>query len=380
MAEHSCSHQPAAHAGKDHAMSTLTQASHQWAARPNDERYVDLPSMLAAQELIRSQSRAVVVASRALEVHPQDDNTGLMVSGPNGHAYAPTHWSFGQLAQLAEAPAGYLRTMPAPIAADCLNFGLRFRRPVEDIGVLLYRNGEDILRSVNGPNYGRIWNADVIRALIDAVGDGLTGDWRVPGEFGKAVEVTKANTTLYASDRDMFVFLADEDHRIEIPNRRYGQPGTLARGFFLSQSEVGKAKLSFSSFLFDYVCCNRMVWGAENFAEISIRHTSGAPARWLDEVRPALTAYANASASHVTDVITSAQTHKIEDVDAFLSARFGKRLVDSVKSVHQSEEGRPIETLWDATTAITAYARGIEHQDARVELERQGGAILDLAR
>ena len=29
-----------------------------------------------------------------------------------------------------------------------------------------------------------------------------------------------------------------------------------------------------------------------------------------------------------------------------------------------------METIWDAVTGITAYARGIQHQDARVEVER----------
>jgi hypothetical protein len=32
--------------------------------------------------------------------------------------------------------------------------------------------------------------------------------------------------------------------------------------------------------------------------------------------------------------------------------------------------------LWDATTAATAYARTIPHQDARVALERQAGELL----
>jgi hypothetical protein len=44
-----------------------------------------------------------------------------------------------------------------------------------------------------------------------------------------------------------------------------------------------------------------------------------------------------------------------------------------------SDEGRPIETLWDATTAVTAYARGIQWQDDRVAIEREGGRILALA-
>ena len=50
----------------------------------------------------------------------------------------------------------------------------------------------------------------------------------VPGEFGGRVTVTKDNTTLYASDRDMFVFLADEENRIELPNR----DGRLKPGLF----------------------------------------------------------------------------------------------------------------------------------------------------
>jgi hypothetical protein len=37
------------------------------------------------------------------------------------------------------------------------------------------------------------------------------------------------------------------------------------------------------------------------------------------------------------------------------------------------------ESLWDATTAVTAYAKTIPHQDERVTMEREGGKILDLA-
>lgn len=47
-------------------------------------------------------------------------------------------------------------------------------------------------------------------------------------------------------------------------------------------------------------------------------------------------------------------------------------------AAHEREECRPIETLWDATTAVTAYAKTFEYQDARVDLERRGGALLDL--
>lgn len=214
----------------------LHQASQQWATRPADQRFTSLPALAAFTAYQRDNSRAVTVSSRKLEIVPRDTRE-IEVHGPNGHGYLPTHWAFGQLAQRAEAPAGYLRTLPAPMAADCLNYGLRFKRDVEEIGCLLRRNGgEPEFAAATGPNYGRVWNAEIADMLVQRFGDGLTGHWRVPGEFGKHVDITSDNTTLYASDRDMFVFLADEDRRIEIANRRDGKPGSLARGFFLWNS------------------------------------------------------------------------------------------------------------------------------------------------
>lgn len=358
----------------------LMQANKQWASRPADERFVSLLDMQSHFDHIKENSRGVVVSSRKIQAEPTVDNKGLVITGPNGHAYGVTHWAFGQLAQLAEAPAGYLRTLPAPVAADCVNYGLQFKRDIEDVGCLLYKNGGDpLLRAATGPNYGRIWNADVTRGLVQRFGDGLSGDFRVPGEFGKSVEITKDNTTLYAGDRDMFVFLADEQHRIDVPNRRNGQSGQMSRGFFVWNSEVGSATFGISTFLFDYVCCNRIVWGAAEVKEITIRHTAGAPDKYIQELAPALERYAAGSSANVVQAITDARAARIDDVDVFLSKRFTKRQAVAIKAAHEADEGRPIETIWDATTGVTAYARGIKNQDARVEMEREGGRILDMA-
>ena len=50
-----------------------------------------------------------------------------------------------------------------------------------------------------------------------------------------------------------------------------------------------------------------------------------------------------------------------------------------LQAVHAAEEDRPIETLWDAATAVTAFAKTIKYQDERVALEKIGGDIIDLA-
>lgn len=359
--------------------TTLTQASHQWRTRPADQRFTSLTELHEACDHHRLHSAGRVISSRSLQAAPLDKDD-LVVLGPGGRPVQPTHWAFGQLAQRAGAPASYLRELPAPIAADCINYGLQCTREVEDIGVLLYKNGGPAeLSAVTGPNYGRVWNAQITQALINRFGDGINGDFRVPGEFGKQVEVTKANTTLFASDRDMFVFLADEKHRIEMPNRRGGHSGSLARGFFVWNSEVGKSSFGYAMFLFDYTCCNRIVWGVEGYTEMRLRHTVSAPDRWVDEVYPAILAYAEASDQPILRAIEAAQAKKLVDVDDFLRSRFSVSMAQAIKSVHMSEENRPVETLWDAATAITAYARALPHQDARVELEREAGKVMRLA-
>lgn len=355
-------------------MTQLMKASHQWATRPADERFLSLDAMLAHFQTSREQSRDIV-SSRRLNAVPDADNKGILITGPNGQPVTPTNYAFGQIAQLAEAPAGYLRTLPAPIAADCVNYGLQFKAPIADVAVLLQNNGS-VMRSATGPRYGRIWNKSIVAAMVDRFGDGVTGDWRVPGIFGRRVEVTKRNTTLFAGDRDMFVFLDDEDHRIEIPNRRNGRPGSLARGFFCWNSEVGAATFGLGTFLFDYVCRNRIVWGAEQYGEIKIRHTASAPDKFLDEMRPALELYATSSSDGIVAAVKSAQAARLHNIDEFLAKRFGSHTVESMKAIHVLEEGRPIESVWDAATAATAYARGIVWQSTRIDIERKAGDLL----
>ena len=357
------------------------QANQQWSSRPADERFLSLTALHESVTQSRARSASRTISSRKLQALPVDgDHKALVVAGPNGKPATLSNWSFGQLAARAGAPAGYLRGLPSPMAADCLNFGLQVSRDIEDVGVLIATGDEGLeLRAVTGPQYGRIWNSDITGALVDRFGDGISGDFRVPGEFGRAVDVTKANTTLYASDRDMFVFLADEKNRIEIPNRRDGQSGQMARGFFVWNSEVGSSTLGISTFLFDYVCCNRIVWGAEQVKEVRIRHTASVNDRWLEEVVPAIQSYANGTASSVVRAIEDARAVRIDNVSEFLSKRFTKSQSWQIIAAHLTDEGRPIESLWDAATGITSYARNIQHQDARVQIEREAGKLLEAA-
>jgi hypothetical protein len=116
-------------------MTTITTASRQWASRPDDERFTSLTAMLQHFGSLRARSQQHVLTNRTIQVHPvQGDALGLAVSTDAG-AFLPTNWAFGQLAERAGAPASYLRTLAAPLAADCLNYGIR-RRDIAELGVL----------------------------------------------------------------------------------------------------------------------------------------------------------------------------------------------------------------------------------------------------
>lgn len=92
---------------------------------------------------------------------------------------------------------------------------------------------------------------------------------------------------------------------------------------------------------------------------------------------PAIEAFRDKSTASIETALLSAQRRKIDDVDKFLkNKRFSLQQVAAIKAAHIDDEQRPIETLWDVATGITAFARGIQHQDVRVDLERAAGKLL----
>jgi hypothetical protein len=362
----------------------LMQAHKNWLSRPADERFVSLDAMHDAAADDMAHSKGVTVSSRSITFEPVGEGTqDLQIIGPSGAGFAPTHWAFGQLAQRAGAPADYLRELPSALAADCLNWGMKYQRDVQDVGLLLYQNGGPAkLRAATGPNYGRIWDADAIDQMRRLFGNGTHGNrWHVPVAFnGKAESITKDNTTLYRGDRDWFAFLCDGEHDIDVKNRRNGQTGRMQRGFFAWGSEVGSRSQGFGTFCFDYMCSNHIVWGVSGFEDMRIRHTSGAPDRFLEEMVPALEAYANSETTGIREAIAAAQEKRLgEKANDFLASRFGARLATKLQAVHLLEEQRPVETVFDAVTAATAYAKSIPWIGQRVELEREAGKLLVMA-
>jgi hypothetical protein len=111
---------------------------------------------------------------------------------------------------------------------------------------------------------------------------------------------------LYASDRDMFVFMVNERNPIED-----GRGNRLSRGFFCWNSEVGDKSFGLMMFLYAHVCGNHIVWGADDVREVRIRHVGSANRRAWWEFRRTLSEAVECSAEEEEGRIRAAQSYRI---------------------------------------------------------------------
>ena len=371
----------------------IGRVSSEWFSRPDDERYLSLTELYDAVKCRADRAKARTVESRAVRVEATRENAerlSLIVPGQE-QPVAPTHWSFGQLCSLVGAPARYLRELPAPLAGINLQHGLLSHRG-ELVKTLETEDGRVELRAVTGPDYGRIWDHELVAAVMKIAGNGV-GDtmWKVPGVLDWAtmthnpfVDVTKDTTTLYASDRDVFLLLVDDTHPIEAGRLPNGDPDLYFRGFYCWNSEVGSKTLGIASFYLRAVCMNRNLWGVEGFEEISIRHSKFAAQRFAHEAAPALTSFANSSPAPFVAGIKAARERIVartdEDRESFLRKRgFSKAETGKIIETVLQEEGRPPESIFDFVAGMTAHARSKAHQDTRLELEAKAKILLEKA-
>ena len=352
-------------------MTNLYDAHHQWAVRPTDERF---PSLEALHDFVQKRRQGSVVERRSI-AHVDVKLTPDGNLGVNGELPLAcfTNWSFGQLATTIGAPARYLRTLPPEMARDCMKYGLE--KMTGDCKLLIRHSTGDSesphAAAFTSASYGRIWDLDVLSNLMEGVSG--TG-WHVPSA---SEQNDSGNSGLYASDRDMFVFMVNDEKPVEVGNARLG------RGFFCWNSETGSATFGLTTFLFNYVCGNHIVWGAENVEELRIVHRTHAIDRLYKHALPILNRFVEnrSESSRIESMVSSAMKRQVApDLPALLkwsdTQPFTKREITQAWELGSSEGDDP-RTAWGMVQGLTAYARSMTHTDARVNLERRAGALLN---
>ena len=392
-------------------MTNLHEASRQWAKRPDDERFWTLEEMYrtTADSREASSVETIDLGSASFTADGVYRKSLRMAwESENGvPSAALSHYAFGQMCRTLGAPAAFLRTLHSDTAVDCLTqCGDRWRASAKAAGspttrqLLLHHNGDAVIRAATSERYVRVWNEEIVGRLLDLQADG----WRVPParpatwgtrtriatpddviDWGRESALTVkagdviAPAGLYASDHDLFAFLIHPE--VVIDN---GTPGGMRRGTMVRQSEVGDCAIWKLDFLFDVVCGNHIVWGAQNVRETRVRHAGASVnERWVALVQ-SVDEYAQGSPAEQEAKIREARTTLLgDDREGVIDFLFGKRLLGrgdagrafDVAEEHEALHGDP-RSAWGVVAGLTRLSQGTPYADKRSAMDLAAGKIL----
>jgi hypothetical protein len=359
------------------AVSAFT-AHREWATRPPDERY---SSVAALQEAARTRreridARAIDTIDLRTEAVAAD---ALVLNDASGMRLGLTHWSFEQLAGIAGGPPKYLRTLPAAIASDAINDGLRRHRRDEQ-QLFVEHDAPRTVHAITSTRYARVHHDELAGRVLDLMA--AHPAWHLPlgykdGVFG----AERVPSGAYLGDRDMFLFLVDGNRDLEDPSDST-QAG-LFRGFILRNSDVGAAALTLDVFLFRAVCANHLIWGFQHVAGFRRRHVgTSIQDAWttsLEGIRAALDADPSADRT----VLLRATTQEIGPTREAVIDTVAQRVDLSLKqateayTVAEQHEANP-RSVWGYVQGLTRVSQHTPWQDGRFALDRAAGRLLSL--
>jgi len=361
--------------GRGVSAVTASTAHREWALRPPDERYATIDALYeaACARRDRTEARTIDTGDFRTTALADDDLT----FETSGRAATLTHWSFGQLATIAGAPPNYLRSLPASIAADALNYGLRHQSRTQH-QLWIDRDEPWTVHAITSPRYARVHHAELARRVLDLMA--AHPAWHLPlgykdGEYGAEPVPSGA----YLGDRDVFLLVVDGNRALDDPTDR--TDAGLFRGFILRNSDVGAAALTLDLFVFRAVCLNHLVWGFQRVAGFRRRHVGASiQEAWstsLNEVQASLDADTAADRT----VILRAITQELGPTrDAVLNA-VAQRLDLSQKQAAEAyrlaeqHESNP-RSIWGYVQGLTRLSQRTPWQDGRFALDRAASRLL----
>jgi hypothetical protein len=355
---------------------TAYTAHREWATRPPDERYASVSGLYdaALARRVRTEEREVETSKFCTEA---ESNDALVLHEASGRTAHLTNWGFEQLAAVAGAPPKYLRTLPAPIAASAINYGLQRQRREAHM-LFADQAAPWTVHAITSPRYARVHHDELASRVLDLMGDHPA--WNLPlgykdGEFG----AERVPSGAYLGDRDMFLFLVDGNRDLDDPTDR--SHAGLFRGFILRNSDVGAAALTLDVFLFRAVCGNHIIWGFQHVAGFRRRHVGASiQDAWttsLDSVRATL----DADAASDRTILLRASTQEIGPTrEAVLSAvtqrlELSQKQAAEAYTLAEQHETNP-RSVWGYVQGLTRLSQRTPWQDSRFTLDRAASRLL----
>ena len=341
-------------------MANLMKASRELFRRSPDECY---PSLAALTEYCRHQadnSHEIWEPPTALVTTPADSGRLSLYARDDG-PLGLNDWSFTQLCRLANVSKDTVNRLSPATASGVFQETLpQGTKPLQ-----LFVEGERI-RSIHAASYTRLHNSELLNVISEFGAD-----------FEPPPKAASGGTGLYAGEQDMFCFLIDPLGWVEIEGEAF------APGFYLWNSEVGRRSVGVSTFWFQAICANHIVWDAAEVVEFTRKHTAnvheslGAIRRIIE----ALVKKRDERRDGFVRVIEKAMAAKLGD-DAEeaqkvlsrsgISRQLAKRAVD-----HAIRKGAL--TVFSIVDALTRFSHDLRNAGDRTEADQRAARLLALA-
>lgn len=224
---------------------------------------------------------------------------------------------------------------------------------------------DDVVRSVHGTAYTRLWDVEVVNVLREFAVD-----------FTPPQKGFKGATGLYVGEQDMFAFLIDPNGWCEIGEEAY------APGFFVWNSEVGRRSVGISTFWFQKICANHIVWDAVEVTEFTRKHTASVRDALTDlrRIIEGLVEKRDTRKDGFVRVMRKALTEKLgDDAEQALKTLTRRGLVRAVaKRALEIAAAQGGFTVYAVVDALTRMAREYENAGDRLDADQKAATLLSL--
>jgi hypothetical protein len=355
---------------------TAYTAHREWAIRPPDERFASVSALHEAARARRARTEERTAETYQVRTEAETDDA-LVLREASGQTSALTNWSFEQLAAIAGAPPKYLRTLPAPIASSAINVGLQ-RQDREAHQLFADRAAPWTVHAITSQRYARVHHDELAARVLDLMAEHPS--WSLPlgykdGAYGAELVPSGA----YLGDRDLFLFLVDENRDLEDPTD--ASHAGLFRGFILRNSDVGAAALTLDVFLYRAICGNNIIWGFQHVAGFRRRHVGASIHTAWTESLGAVRAALDANLADDRGVILRATTQELGPTREAVLDAATTRLELSQKQAAEAfglaEQFEPNpRSIWGYVQGLTRLSQRTSWQDHRFTLDRAASRLL----
>jgi hypothetical protein len=336
----------------------LTGAHNELFRRGPDEAFASLQELWEHCQREKELSQDRWNPPQDLRPRPHGDRLVLSLGGDDGSLL--NDWSFTQLCGLAGVSKDTVNRLSPSTAA--LVFGETM--PSSNKPLQLFTEN-DLVRSIHGHSYTRLHNADLVTMLREFAVD-----------FQPPQKARTGGTGLYCGEQDLFAFLIDPTGWAEIDGEAF------APGFFVWNSEVGKRSIGISTFWFQAVCANHIVWDAVEVTEFTRKHT-GKVGEALGDIRRIVEQLVEKRDSRRDGFVavmrkameTTLGTDAEEATKSLIKAGIGKGLAKRALEIAETKGRFTVFALVDALTRLAGES---EFAGERTDADEKAAKLLEL--